>query len=112
MKTTDRIRAQLAENTLILYMKGTPTLPMCGFSSRAAKALKGAGYEFAYVDVLMNPQIMQALPEVSDFPTFPQFFVKGELVGGSDIVEAMLASGDLQRMIEAALAADATEASA
>lgn len=110
MKTTDKIRAQLAENPLILYMKGSPTLPMCGFSSKAAKALQEAGYEFAYVDVLMNPQIMQALPEVSDFPTFPQFFIKGELVGGSDIIEAMLASGDLQRMIDSALASDAQPA--
>lgn len=106
MKTTDKIRKQLAENPLILYMKGSPTLPMCGFSAKAAKALKGAGYDFAYVDVLMNPQIMQALPEVSDFPTFPQLFVKGELVGGSDIIVAMLASGDLQPLIEAALVAE------
>lgn len=99
MKTTDRIREQLAENALILYMKGSPTLPMCGFSSKAAKLLQEAGYEYAYVDVLMNPKIMQALPEVSDFPTFPQLFVRGELVGGSDIIEQMLASGDLQNMI-------------
>lgn len=103
MKTTDKIRKQLAENPLILYMKGSPSLPMCGFSSKAAKALKDAGYDFAYVDVLMNPQVMQALPEVSDFPTFPQFFINGELVGGSDIIEEMLASGDLQAMIDQAL---------
>ncbi len=102
MKTTDKIRRQLAEHPVILYMKGSPTLPMCGFSSKASAALKDAGFEFAYVDVLMNPQIMQALPEVSDFPTFPQLFVNGELVGGSDIVEAMLASGELQPLIEAA----------
>lgn len=105
MKTTEKIRQQLADNPLILYMKGSPTLPMCGFSAKAAKALQHAGYDFAYVDVLMNPQIMQALPEVSDFPTFPQFFVKGELIGGSDIVEGMLASGELQPIIEAALKA-------
>ena len=104
MKTTDKIRKQLAEYALILYMKGSPTLPMCGFSSKAAKLLKEAGYEFAYVDVLMNPQIMQALPEVSNFPTFPQFFIEGELVGGSDIIEEMLGSGDLQKMIDSALA--------
>ncbi len=103
MKTTDKIRQQLAENPLILYMKGSPDLPMCGFSSKASAALKGAGYEYAWVDVLMNPQIMQALPEVSDFPTFPQFFVNGELIGGSDIIEAMLASGELQAMIDATL---------
>lgn len=102
MKTTDKIREQLKENLLILYMKGSPALPMCGFSSKAAKLLKEAGYDFAYVDVLMNPQIMQALPEVSDFPTFPQFFIRGELVGGSDIIEEMLASGDLQAMIDSA----------
>lgn len=108
MKITDKIRKQLAEYPLILYMKGTPTLPMCGFSSKAAKALEDAGYDFAHVDVLMSPRIMQALPEVSDFPTFPQFFVNGELIGGSDIVEAMLASGELQPIIEAALAAKST----
>lgn len=108
MKTTDKIRKQLAENPLILYMKGTPTLPMCGFSSKAAAALKGAGYDFAFVDVLMNPQIMQALPEISDFPTFPQFFIRGELVGGSDIIEAMLANGELQPMIETALDSEST----
>ena len=103
MKTTDKIRRQLSENPLILYMKGSPVLPMCGFSSKAAKLLKEAGYEYAFVDVLMNPQIMQALPEVSDFPTFPQFFVKGELIGGSDIIESMLVSGELQKIIEEAL---------
>lgn len=103
MKTSDKIRRQLADNPLILFMKGTPMFPMCGFSSKAASALKAAGYDFAYVDVLKDPRIMQALPEVSDFPTFPQFFVKGELIGGSDIVEAMLASGELQPMIKAAM---------
>jgi monothiol glutaredoxin len=103
MKTTEKIRKQLAENPLILYMKGSPKLPMCGFSSKAAAALRAAGCDFAYVDVLQDPRVMQALPEVSDFPTFPQFFVNGELIGGSDIVEAMLASGELQPMIEAAM---------
>lgn len=103
MKTTDKIRQQLAGNPLILYMKGSPNLPMCGFSSKAAAALQRAGYDFAYVDVLMNPQVMQALPEVSDFPTFPQFFVNGELVGGSDIIEAMLEDGQLQALMDTAL---------
>lgn len=102
MKTTDKIRLQLAENPLMLYMKGSPTLPMCGFSSKAATALKSTGIPFAYVDVLTNPQIMQALPEVSDFPTFPQFFINGELIGGSDIIEEMLSSGDLLPMMQAA----------
>lgn len=104
MKTSEKIRSQIASNPVILYMKGSPLLPMCGFSSKAAAALKGAGFDFAYVDVLMNPQIMQALPEVSDFPTFPQLFVDGELIGGSDIIEEMLASGELQPLIEKAQA--------
>jgi monothiol glutaredoxin len=102
MKTTDTIRQQLADNPMILYMKGTPDVPMCGFSSKAAKLLQSTGLAFAYVDVLSNPRIMQALPEVSDFPTFPQFFIGGELIGGSDIIEVMLNSGDLLPMMQAA----------
>ncbi len=104
MKTTDKIRKQLQENPIILYMKGSPDEPRCGFSSKAASLLKSTGIDFAYVDVLASPLIMQALPEVSDFPTFPQLFIKGEIIGGSDIVEAMLASGELQPMLEAASA--------
>lgn len=108
MKTTDKIRRQISDNPLILYMKGSPQLPMCGFSAKASTALKEAGYDFAFVDVLMNPQIMQALPEVSEFPTFPQLFVNGELIGGSDIIESMLGNGELQPLIEAAFKADGT----
>jgi monothiol glutaredoxin len=102
MKTTDKIRQQLQNNPVILYMKGTPDEPRCGFSAKAASLIKSTGSAFAYVDVLANPLIMQALPEVSDFPTFPQLFVQGEIIGGSDIVEAMLAAGELQPMLEAA----------
>lgn len=102
MKTTDKIRQQLAENPIVLYMKGTPREPRCGFSAKAAAALQSTGVEFAYVDVLVAPLIMQALPEVSDFPTFPQLFINGEIVGGSDIIEAMLASGELLPMLKSA----------
>ncbi|MEZ5588914.1 MAG: Grx4 family monothiol glutaredoxin [Sedimenticolaceae bacterium] len=101
MKTTETIRQQLTDNPMILYMKGTPDHPMCGFSAKAAKLLQSTGFAFAYVDVMSNPRIMQALPEVSDFPTFPQFFIKGELIGGSDIIEQMLDSGDLLPMMRA-----------
>lgn len=101
MKTTDKIRIQLQENPIILYMKGTPDEPRCGFSAKAAAAMKSTGFTFAHVDVLAAPMIMQALPEVSDFPTFPQLFIKGEIIGGSDIIEAMLASGELMPMLEA-----------
>lgn len=104
MKTTDKIRKQIAENPIILYMKGTPDEPKCGFSAKAASLMKGTGIDFAYVDVLAAPLIMEGLPEVTDFPTFPQLIIQGEIVGGSDIVETMLASGELQPMLEAAKA--------
>lgn len=103
MKTTDKIRQQLNEHPVILYMKGTPELPMCGFSNKAASLLRSTNIPFAHVNVLQSPQIMQALPEVSDFPTFPQLFIKGEIIGGSDIIEAMLNNGELLPMLEAAV---------
>lgn len=104
MKTTDKIRQQLKDNPVILYMKGSPEAPQCGFSAKAAAVMKATGVPFAYVDVLAAPLIMQALPDVSDFPTFPQLFIKGEIIGGSDVVEAMYASGELMPMLEAAAA--------
>jgi monothiol glutaredoxin len=104
MKTTDKIREQIKDNPVILYMKGTPEMPQCGFSAKAAAVMKATGVPFAYVDVLAMPMIMQALPEVSDFPTFPQLIIKGEIIGGSDIVEAMYQSGELMPMLEAAAA--------
>lgn len=104
MKTTDKIRKQIEDNPVILYMKGTPDEPRCGFSAKAATAMKATGHAFAYVDVLAAPLIMEGLPEVSDFPTFPQLFINGEIIGGSDIVEAMLASGELVPMLDAATA--------
>ena len=82
-------------------MKGTPEEPRCGFSAKAAAAMKSTGYDFAYVDVLSHPLIMQAPPEVSDFTTFPQLFINGEIIGGSDIIEAMLANGELLPLLEA-----------
>jgi len=104
MKTTDKIRQQLKDHPVILYMKGTPDEPRCGFSAKAASVMKSTGVEFAYVDVMASPLIMEALPEVSDFPTFPQLFINGEIIGGSDIVEAMYAIGELQGMLDSAKA--------
>lgn len=104
MKTTDKIRKQLEENPVILYMKGTPDEPRCGFSAKAAAAMKSTGVDFAFVDVMASPLIMEALPEISDFPTFPQLFIQGEIIGGSDIVETMLANGELMPMLQAAIA--------
>ena len=102
MNTEQKIRKQLADNSVILYMKGTPDMPACGFSAKASGLLKQAGIPFAYVNTLESPFIMEKLPEVSDFPTFPQLFINDEIIGGSDIVEEMLASGELQPMLEAA----------
>jgi monothiol glutaredoxin len=104
MKTTDMIRQQLKDNPVILYMKGSPDAPQCGFSARAAVVMKATGVPFAHVDVLAAPLVMQALPEVSEFPTFPQLFINGEIIGGSDIVEAMYTSGELMPMLETAAA--------
>ncbi|MGB5830991.1 MAG: glutaredoxin domain-containing protein [Thiohalocapsa sp.] len=105
MRTTDKIRKQIEETPVILYMQGTPYEPRCGFPAKAASALQSTGVEFADVDILASPLIMQALPQVSDFPTFPQLFIlfiNGEVIGGSDIIEAMLASGDLLPMLRSA----------
>ncbi len=100
--TEEKIKAQLADNPVILYMKGTPAEPSCGFSAKAAAVMRQTGVDFAYVNVLASPFIMEKLPEVSDFPTFPQLFIKGEIIGGSDIVEAMYENGELMPMLQAA----------
>jgi monothiol glutaredoxin len=100
--TEERILDSINTNSVLLFMKGTPAEPKCGFSSRAVAALKAADINFAAIDVLAAPRIRETLPRVSKFPTFPQLFVNGELVGGSDIVQQMIESGELQRMIAAA----------
>jgi monothiol glutaredoxin len=103
-KTVEKIKNQIAENPIILYMKGSPDMPSCGFSAKASSALKSTGIDFAYVNVLESPFIMEALPSVTDFPTFPQLIIKGEIIGGSDIVEEMLANGELLPMLQDAAA--------
>jgi monothiol glutaredoxin len=103
--TVELIQKQIAENPVIIYMKGTPDAPECGFSAAAVKSLKSTGVEFAYVNILQAPLIRERLPSVSKWPTFPQLFVSGELVGGSDIVVAMVADGSLQPMLNQATAA-------
>lgn len=102
MNTEEKIRKQLADNPVILYMKGTPEVPSCGFSAKAASVLNSTGIDYAYVNILTVPFIMEKLPEVSDFPTFPQLFIKGEIIGGSDIIEEMYNNGELMPMLEAA----------
>jgi len=101
MKTEEKIRNQLNDNAIILYMKGVPEQPECGFSAKAVAALKSVGSDFAFVNILQAPFIREKLPEVSNWPTFPQLFIKGELVGGSDIIEAMHEDGSLLSAIQA-----------
>jgi monothiol glutaredoxin len=98
MDVNERIKAVLAEHPMVLFMKGTPQFPMCGFSSRAAQALKDAGAAFHAVNVLADPEVRAALPHFANWPTFPQFFIQGELIGGCDIVEDLKSSGELARM--------------
>ncbi|MDW2981994.1 MAG: Grx4 family monothiol glutaredoxin [Rhodanobacter sp.] len=98
MDINEQIKAMLAAHPIVLFMKGTPEFPMCGFSSRAAKALADAGAVFHAVNVLADPQIRAALPHFSNWPTFPQLFIQGELIGGCDIIEDLKSSGELSRM--------------
>ncbi|MGZ5051844.1 MAG: Grx4 family monothiol glutaredoxin [Methylobacter sp.] len=103
MSTKDTILKQLAENPIIIYMKGVPTAPECGFSAKAIGILNETKVPFAYVNVLKAPFIREKLPSVSKWPTFPQLFVNGELVGGADIVEAMNNDGTLLPLLQAAV---------
>src|SRR5262249_40749654 len=111
----EAIKSAIAQNEVILFMKGTPEEPRCGFSARTAGALHAVGTEFAAVDVLSDPQIRVELSALSNWPTVPQLFVRGELVGGCDIVSEMFASGELAELLgidEANVETDQTEAPA
>ena len=105
--TIEQIKQVIAENPVLLFMKGSPALPQCGFSMRTAEALKACNAEFTYVDVLANPEVRANLPRVSNWPTFPQVFINGELVGGCDIVLDMFQKGELQTMLQNAGKAEA-----
>ncbi|BCX18554.1 MAG: glutaredoxin [Geminicoccaceae bacterium] len=95
----ERIREQLAADDVVLYMKGTPVFPMCGFSARVVQILSNAGIKFQAYNVLEDPELRQGLKDFSNWPTFPQLYVKGELVGGCDIVTEMAQSGELQQLL-------------
>lgn len=101
------IRQQIAGNAVLLYMKGTPDAPECGFSAAAVKALKAVNTEFAFVNVLAAPSIRERLPVVSGWPTFPQLFIQGELIGGSDIIIDMAADGSLKTALAGLKGAEA-----
>ncbi len=103
MDVLERIHQQVTENPVVLYMKGTPSIPQCGFSSRAAEALKACGQEFTYVNVLADPEIFENLPRYADWPTFPQLYINGELVGGCDITLELYQRGELKKMVSDAV---------
>ncbi|MGM0434048.1 MAG: Grx4 family monothiol glutaredoxin [Pseudomonadota bacterium] len=107
MDINDTIKQQLSENPILLYMKGTPQAPQCGFSAKTVQALMACGQRFAYVNILDNDELREALKVYSNWPTYPQLYVNGELVGGCDIILEMHESGELQDVVDGA--AEATE---
>jgi monothiol glutaredoxin len=96
----DRIKQDITSNDIVLFMKGTPVFPQCGFSAVVVQVLSHLGVKFKGVDVLSDPSIRQGIKEFSDWPTIPQLYVKGEFVGGCDIVREMYQSGELQQLME------------
>ncbi len=109
MDINDTIKEQIEKNPILLYMKGSPNQPQCGFSARTVQALMQCGERFAYVDVLSNPEIRANLPKYANWPTFPQLWVGGELIGGCDIVTEMFESGELQGLIKETVAGQTAE---
>ena len=99
MDINERIKEQLESNPVLVYMKGTPDFPQCGFSGQTVAALKAIGRPFSYVNIFDDPEIREGLKTYSNWPTFPQLYVDGELVGGCDIVVEMYHSGELQKLL-------------
>lgn len=102
MDVIERIDQQVKSTPVLIYMKGSPQFPMCGFSSRAAQALQACGVEFGYVNVLEDPEIFENLPRYAEWPTFPQVYIAGELVGGCDITLELFQSGELKKLMQEA----------
>lgn len=108
MDINETIKSQLADNPVILYMKGSPQAPQCGFSAKTVQALMACGERFAFVNILDNQELREGLKAYSSWPTYPQLYVGGELVGGCDIILEMSESGELTELVKAA--ANKTEA--
>ena len=104
MNVQEKIRNQVTESSVVLYMKGTPQSPQCGFSSATVQILKACGVQdFAAVDVLADPEIREGIKSYANWPTIPQLYINGEFVGGSDIVREMYQQGELQKLINSAV---------
>ncbi|MDR3449996.1 MAG: Grx4 family monothiol glutaredoxin [Alphaproteobacteria bacterium] len=95
----ERIRSDISSNDVVLYMKGTPVFPQCGFSAQAVQILSMLGVNFKGVDILADPSLRQGIKDFSNWPTIPQLYIKGEFIGGSDIMKEMLQSGELQKTL-------------
>ena len=102
MDIKDKIQQQLGGASIVLYMKGSPQMPQCGFSAKATQMLNACGAKFDSYDVLSDPELRQGLKEFSNWPTFPQLYIKGELVGGCDIMIELFQQGELQKLVETA----------
>ncbi len=100
MDVVERIKGTVESHPIVLFMKGTPQFPMCGFSSRTTQALKAVGANYHSVNVLEDPEIRANLPRYSNWPTFPQLFIHGELIGGCDIALELYESGELERLVQ------------
>jgi len=105
--TLDTIKEQISSNPVLIYMKGSPQMPQCGFSGQSVQALMACGQKFAFVNILEHPDIRAELPKYAEWPTFPQLWLNGELVGGNDIILDLHQQGELQKMIEEAVASAA-----
>lgn len=101
--TEDSIRAQIDNHPILLYMKGRPEAPQCGFSAQVVSSLISCNVEFTFVDILSHPEIRETLPKIANWPTFPQLWVQGELIGGADIITQMHEAGELAPLVEAAV---------
>ncbi len=111
MDTLARIKSQIENNEMILYMKGTAQFPQCGFSAQVARILELCSAKYTFVNILENPDIRSTLPQYAQWPTFPQLYIKGELIGGCDIITELYENGELAQTIEkAGLKAEAPSA--
>ena len=105
MDVNERIKKQLESFPVLLYMKGTPDFPQCGFSAKTVGILRAAGAKFAYINIFEDPEIREGLKRYSNWPTFPQLYVNGELIGGCDIAVELYESGELKQILESVVAA-------
>ncbi|HHH44504.1 MAG TPA: Grx4 family monothiol glutaredoxin [Gammaproteobacteria bacterium] len=103
MDVMERIKQTVESNPIVIFMKGTPQMPMCGYSSRTSQMLQECGVDFAHVNVLADPEIFENLPRYANWPTFPQVYVNGELIGGHDIAMEMFQKGELKPLLQEAV---------